>query len=417
MTENRQPRVFYGYVVVAAAFLVMAVMWGTQYTFGVFFKPLLAEFGWTRAMTSGAFSLSLVLTGLLSIVTGRLTDRFGPRLVVTVCGCFLGLGFLLVSQVSAIWQLYLFYGVLVGVGMSGSFVPLASTVARWFVKRRGTVTGIAVSGLGVGTMIMPPIANWLISSYGWRTSYIVVGVAALVLVVLAAQVLKYDPKQVGQLPYGESELEVVASSQDTGFSLKEALRAWQFWVIGIAWLCFGLSLGAVLVHIVLHAIGLGISAASAALILAVIGGLSTVGRVVMGTASDRIGNKLALVICFALLPIMLFWLSAARESWMLYLFAVIFGFGYGGIAALASPIVAEQFGLSSLGVLLGCIMICVEGGSAIGPVVAGHIFDVTSDYNTAFLLFAVISVIGLMLILLLRPTRKEGRTDESGRSS
>jgi len=111
MAQNRQPKFFYGYFVVAATFLLMAIMWGTQYTFGVFFKPLLAEFGWTRAMTSAAFSISLILTGFLSVVAGKLTDRFGPRVVVTVCGCFLGLGFFLVSQTNAIWHLYLFYGV------------------------------------------------------------------------------------------------------------------------------------------------------------------------------------------------------------------------------------------------------------------------------------------------------------------
>ena len=279
------------------------------------------------------------------------------------------------------------------------------------------MTGIAVSGLGVGTLIMPPIANWLVSSYGWRTSYFVVGVVAFVLVVSAAQVLRYGPKPTAQSPSGESQLGVVAGSPDRGFSLQEAIHTWQYWLIGLAWLCFGLSLGTVLVHIVPHAIGLGFSAASAALVLAVIGGLSTVGRIVMGTASDRIGNKLALVICFILVPVSLFWLLTARELWMLYLFAAIFGYGYGGIAALASPIVAEFFGLSSHGVLLGCIMICVEGGSAIGPVVAGHIFDITDEYNLAFLLFAITTVVGLVLILLLKPTGKEGRIGESGRSS
>jgi MFS family permease len=182
-------------------------------------------------------------------------------------------------------------------------------------------------------------------------------------------------------------------------------------------LCFGLGLGTVLVHIVLHAIGLGVSAASAALVLAVVGGLGTVGRVIMGMAGDRIGNKRALTVCFLILVAALFWLLVAKELWMLYLFAAIFGFGYGGIAALASPVVAELFGLSSHGVLLGCMMICTEGGSAIGPVVAGHIFDVTSSYQLAFLICAFAGVAGLMLILLLKSTRREGRSNESGRSA
>jgi len=137
----------------------------------------------------------------------------------------------------------------------------------------------------------------------------------------------------------------------------------------------------------------------------------------MGTAGDRIGNKLALVISFSSVSIALFCVLAARELWMLYLFAAIFGFGYGGISALGSTVVAELFGLSSHGVILGVTMICVEGASAIGPVVAGHIYDIMGSYQLAFFIYAVISVIGLMLISLLRPTRKEGRTIESGRSA
>lgn len=417
MTGNKQRHVFYGYYVVVAAFLIIAIMWGAQYAFGVFFKPLLTEFGWTRAMTSGAFSLSLVLTGLLSIAAGKLTDRFGPRIVLTVCGLFLGSGYLLLAQVNAIWQLYLFYGVIIAIGMSGSFVPLASTVARWFVEKRGTMTGIAVSGLGVGTLIMPPIANWLISNYGWRTSFTVIGVTALALIILSAQFLKRDPSKMGQLPYGENKLAEKGSSQATGFSLQEATHTRQFWMLGVATLCFGLGLGTVMVHIVPHAIGMGVSAASAALVLAVVGGLSTVGRVIMGIAGDRIGNKRALTVCFLILVAALFWLLVAKELWMLYLFAAIFGFGYGGIAALASPVVAELFGLSSHGVLLGCMMICAESGSAIGPVVTGHIFDVTSSYNLAFLIYAIISVAGLVLILLLKPTGKGVKTSESGGSA
>ena len=133
MPDNRKPKFFYGYVVVLAAFVIMMVTYGAVFTFGVFFKPLLAEFGWTRATTSTAYSLSVFLHGLFYIVMGRLNDRFGPRIVLTVSGFFLGLSYLLMSQISAVWQLYLFYGVLTAIAISG-YVPLPSTVATWFVK-------------------------------------------------------------------------------------------------------------------------------------------------------------------------------------------------------------------------------------------------------------------------------------------
>jgi len=402
---KNEPKFFYGYVVVAACFGIIALMWGTLHSFGVFLKPLTAEFGWTRAATSGALSLSFILLGLLGMVAGKLTDRFGPKVVITVCGLFLGSGYLLLSQLNSIWQLYLFLGVFVGAGMGGSFAPLASTVARWFVKRRGLMTGIAVSGLGVGTLILSPIANWLISSYGWRTAYMVLGATVLTLIILAAQFLRRDPSQVGQVPYGENASAEINAARAPGFSFREALHTWQLWVLGVAWLCFCFSIEAVLAHIVPHAIGLGVSAASASLILAVTGGLSTVGRIVMGMAGDKIGNKLVLIICFGLLSISLFGILPAQELWMLYLFALIFGFGYGGIATLSSPIVAEQFGLSSHGVILGAVIFSGTIGEASGPVIAGYIFDATGSYNLAFLICALTGVTGLVLVSRLRPSR------------
>jgi len=404
MAESRQPKIFYGYIVVAVAFLIMMIMWGTSYSFGVFFKPLLAEFGWTRAMTSGAYSLCMLLTGLLSIGTGRLTDRFGPRVVVTGCGLFLGLGCLLVSQVSALWQLYLFYGVMIGAGLSGAVVPMVTTVARWFVKRRGMMTGITISGLGMGTLVMPPITNWLISTYGWRTSYIIIGITALVLVTSAAQFMKRDPAQIGQLPYGGNEVkkdDLNLAAAD--FSLRQAMQTRQLWLLCTMLFFFGASLQIIMVHIVPHATDLEISAASAAIILAIIGGLSTGGRVTMGITGDRIGNKLAFIMSFGLISAALFWLLAAKGLWMLYLFAVIFGFGYGGIAVLVSPIVAEQFGLNSLGIILGVVIFSCAIGETIGPVVAGHIFDTTGSYNLAFLICAAVSFISLILVSRLRP--------------
>lgn len=406
MLDNRQPRVFYGYIVVAVAFLIMLMMWGAYYSFGIFFEPLLAEFGWTKATTSGAFSLSFFLTGLLGVFAGKLTDRFGPRIVVTVCGFFLGLGYLLVSQTNALWQLYLFYGVGVALGMSASIIPLQSTVARWFVRRRGAMNGAVISGIGMGMVVVPPVANWLISSYSWRTSYIVVSISALVLIISSAQFLKRDPAKIGQLPYGEDGLEAKGGSLDAGFSLREAIRTWQFWTLVVALLCFTMSEGTILVHIVSHAIGLGISGTSAALIIPIIGGVSIPSRILMGIAGDRIGNKPAWTICFVFLIISFFLLLVAKELWLLYLFAVIFSFGYGGLAPLISPMVAELFGLSSHGVIFGVItMFGGTPGMAVGPLLAGYIFDITGRYQLAFIIYAVILVIGLIITSLLRPTR------------
>jgi len=401
---SMRPKFFYGYVVVALAFLILVIMGGTMYTFGVFFKPLADGFGWTSAAISGAFSLQMVLHGLFYIVTGKLNDRFGPRVVVSGCSLLLGVGYLLMSQISDIWQLYLFYGVIIAIGMSGAFVPLGSTVARWFVKRKGVMIGIAVAGISAGTMIMPPVASWLISNYGWRTSYAVIGLTVLVLVISAAQFLRRDPTQMRLLPYGQSEVQGEGSNLEVlGVSLQGAMHTRQFWLLCVAFLSFGVFQTAIMVHIVPHAIELGISATAAANIFAAIGGLGIVGRIVMGGTSDRIGCRAALVICFVLLTATLAWLLVAKELWMLHLFAAVFGFGYGGMSALIPPTVAEVFGLRSHGVILGVITFLATAGCAIGAVMAGSVFDITGSYQVAFLICVALSIIGIILSALLRP--------------
>ena len=405
MVEDRETRFFYGYIIVACAFLILVLTIGINLTFGVFLPALLDEFSWARAIASGAFSLNYALTGLIGVVAGRMNDQYGPRGIITVCGFLLGLGYLLMSQANTLWHLYLFYGVIVGIGMSVSQTPLPSTIARWFVKRRGMMTGIAVTGIGVGQLIMPPVVSWLISNHGWRTSYMVVGITVLILIVLTAQFLRRDPSQIGQLPYGRNELGEKGDLQNAGFSLKEAVRKRQFWLFIVAFFLVGLSVGSTQVHIVVHAIGLKISTANAVLILTVVGGLSIVGRVVIGVTSDRIGIKRALIICFTLISAAFFWLLIARELWMLYLFAVMFGFSHSGIHALASPTAAELFGLRSHGVIFGCIVLGGTLGIATGPLVTGYIFDITSSYQLAFLINGILNVIGLILVSCLKPVR------------
>jgi len=384
----------------------MTTVFGVRYAFGVFFKPMVTEFGWTSAMTSGAFSISMAMEGFLAIVMGGLNDRFGPRRVLTLCGLLLALGYMLMSQVNSIWQLYVFYGLIVGVSMSGFYVPLLSTIARWFTARRTFMTGIVLAGIGIGALIGAPAADKLISTYDWRTSFIILGVIIFVVVISVAQFMKRDPAQVGQLSYGANrEMEQETKSDTHGFSLSAAVRTRQFWLLFATLICFGFGYFAVIVHIVPHAVELEISPATAANILAIIGGLIIAGRIVLGGAADRIGNKPALIIGFILMSVSLLLLIPAREVWMLYLCAAILGFADGGIGASQSPLVAKYFGLRSHGKVFGLIAIGFTTGSAIGPFVTGYIYDITGSYQMAFLLCAALSFISLVLILLLRPLK------------
>ena len=404
--SNNRPRFFYGYIVVIAAFFIMVLMFGTRSTFGVFFKPTLNEVGWTRAQLSGAYAISVIVQGLLGIIMGGLTDRFGSRSVMTLCGFLLGLGYLLMSQINYVWQLYLFYAVIMGIGMGGSFVTPLSTVARWFVKKRGMMTGIVLAGLGTGTLIVPPVFNWLISIYGWRTSYIIMGIVALVMVILASQFLRRPPAQIGQAPYGENkERDRELNLGARGLSFKEAIYTRQLWMTFVMYFCLGFCAITINVHIVPHVTDLGISPANAAFVLAVVGGVSAVGGITLGGVADRIGNRQVFIICFILISPSLFWLVAITELWMLYLFAIILGVGNGGGAMLESPLAAELFGMKSHGSIFGVLSCGFTIGAAVGPFLAGYIFDITGSYQLAFVVSAMVGVFGIILAAIIRPIK------------
>lgn len=398
-----KPRFFYGYIVVAIAFLVMVAIYSLPYSFGIFFKPMLAELRWTRAITSGAFSLSRIVAGLLSIAMGGLNDRFGPRIVITICGVLSGLGYLLMSQINTVWQLYLVYGVLIGAGTS-IFVPLVSTVARWFVQRRTIMTGIVIAGLGVATLIGNPVANLLISAYDWRVSYIILGTIVAAIAILIAQFLRRDPTQVRQVAYGESKIaEIRPESENDAFTLREAVCTRQFWIFFALSICYSFCVLAVLIHAAPYITDIGMSATTAANILATMGGATIVGMIAIGNVGDRIGNKKTLIIGFILMSLALFLLLLAKETWAYHIFAIIFGLAYGGIAAQRSPMIAQMFGVRSHGLIFGVTDNSFTIGAAIGPVVTGYIFDLSGSYQMAFVVATVISIIGLILTIFFNP--------------
>jgi MFS family permease len=403
LTTRSETRFFYGYLIVAVSFFVLLVIWGTYYTFGIFFKPVLKDFGWTRAMTSGAFSVSSIMNGLIGIAMGGLNDRFGPRLVMTFCGLFLTLGYFLMSQLNDIWQLYVFYGVIIGAGMGGSFTPLLSTVARWFVLRRGLMTGIVTAGIGIGALVGPPAVDHFISIFDWRTSYVILACIILAAIVLPVQLIKRDPSDIGEMAYGEKTNQQKGQnieSKTTPF--REAASTSKFWLVLAVQICAGFCVFAVMVHIAPHATELKISSSAAAKILATIGGISILGKLVFGKAADKIGSKNSFMISFVMMLLGFVWLFSAHAEWMLYVFACVFGIAYGGCVVSISPLVAELFGLISHGLILGVQVFGFTVGGAIGPFLVGYIYDLRSSYHLAFLICSAISFLGLLIILLLK---------------
>ena len=368
---------------------------------------MLNEFGWSRAVTSGGFSLSWVGTGLLSIFVGRLNDKIGPRWYLTIAGFLLGLGYLLMSRLNALWQLYLFYA-LISIGMTGAMVPIMSTVARWFTKMRAAMTGIVAAGTGIALMVILPVANQSVAVYGWQKSYVILGVACFVVIVSSAQFLRRDPYQVGKLPYGyNGESKTTPNSATYGLSFEEAFRTNQVWLLGLVYFCSYFLYNIFIVHMVIYATGEGIPQSSAVAIVSVLGAAGIGGRVLMGIFADRIGNKQAMIFSVSLMMLALLWLLIAKHLWMLYLFGLTYGFGQGGLATLESPMVAKIYGMRSHGAILGLVFFCDTCGGAMGTVVAGYIFDITHSYYPAFLLGAGIGIVSLISVLLLRPINKE----------
>jgi len=405
-----KPRFFYGYVVTAAVFGVFMIGWGIYSpTFGVFFKPVLTEFGWSRAETALGYSLSMIVQGTLAIFMGLLTDRLGPRLVVTVFGSFLGVCFLLLSQVNALWQFQLYYALIGAIGVSSFLVPTMATVSRWFVKRRGLMMGIAQAGMGIGGLIFAPLSGWLILTYGWRDAYIILGIILLAGIIMSGLFLKRDPRDIGQLPDGISGAtapEVKKQSLGlltTGLSLHEAIRTSQFWMLAGLYFSFGFLRTTFVAHIAAHVQDLRFSLADGANILAAISGASIIGRIGMGRVADIIGNRPAFAMSFAAMTVTLIWGLITKDLWGLYLFALVFGFGWGAQAVIRSAITSEAFGLVSLGLLMGVLGLAEQGAATIGAYFAGYIFDAVGNYNPVFWIGIAISTIGIILAWLLKP--------------
>jgi len=399
----KKPVLFYGYVVAAACFAIQATGIGTHVTFGIFFKPLLADFGWPRASLAGAHSLAFVLSGFLGIFVGRLNDRFGPRVLLTVTALFFGMGLFLMSTADSLWQIYLFYGIMVGIGLSPVDVIALSTTARWFVRRRGMMSGLVKVGTGAGQFFIPFAASILILSHGWRTSYILLAAFVTLMIAGVGQLMRRDPSQLGLLPDGDTQIGATgADLAEKGASLSEALRTHQFWTICFTNLTIVFCLMSIMLHITPHAMDIGIPATTAAGLLSTIAGASVIGRLFVGFVADRAGYRTCMICCFSLLISAFLWLQLADELWMLYLFAVFYGIGHGGHFTLISPLVAEHFGIRSHGVLFGIVLFAGTFGGAAGPILAGYLFDLTGSYSSAFWICAAVGSLALGLILSLR---------------
>ncbi len=402
-----QPGIFYGWIVVGAAFVVLFLGFGSAYSFGVFFDSLQAEFAASRGSISLIFSLAGFLYFLLGALSGRIADRVGPRGVVIFGAAAVGIGLIMASRATSLAQVYVAYGLGIGLGVGFAYVPAIGAVQRWFVRKRGVASGIAVTGIGLGTLCMPPVAAMLIDWGGWRDAYLAMGIVALVVGVAAALFVEGSPKRRGLTPDGDRvRSPVTGSGADrvqpaaVGVDLAAALRARPFWLLYAG--CFLVSLGIFIpfVHLVPYARDAGLSKETGVMMFALVGLGSTVGRFVLGGVADRVGRRRTLAALFAGMGIMMLWWAVLSGPWSLGAFALVFGTCYGGFVALAPAVTADYFdGKDVIGVI-GVLYTSIAVGTLTGPTLAGVAFDLWQSYTVPILAAALVALLAAACVAL-----------------
>ncbi len=375
-----------GWRAVAVAFTAMFTTFGIAYSFGAFLLPVSEELGAGRGATSAVFSLTTLAFFGLGGLSGPAVDRFGPRRVVLVGTAALGLGLLLTSRATSLWQAYVGHGLGVGLAVACCYVPLVAVVGGWFERRRTVAVGVAVSGIGLGTLVGAPAAAALIEAVGWRDAYLVLGAAGVVLLLGCAALVQPAPVTVGavQVP------------------LLPRLRTRSYAVLYAAGLLLSAALFVPFVHLPAFAESRGAGAVAAAALVGVIGAASVVGRLALGALAGHLGVLRTYQGCFVLMAgSFVLWLGAPSYT-RLVVFAVLLGVGYGGFVALGPPLVADIFGVQGLGALLGVLYTSAAVGSAVGPPLAGVLIGDGSGYGTAVLVSLAVASVSAVLVQRVR---------------
>jgi OFA family oxalate/formate antiporter-like MFS transporter len=401
----------YGWLVVGTAALLMSGFWGSMGSFGVFLKPLIAEFGWTRAMTSGAMSTVQVVYGLVAVIMGRLTDKYGAR-VILACGAIAGgLGYLLLSHLHSIWQLYIFFGIFIGICLGTSWAPLNATVSKWFVKRRVLALSFITLGPATGNMILPPFLACIISSYGWSSAYSTLAILVCITAIPALIATGKKPPVPESFSGGNRNTVKTATEDGTTshqrqWSTGEAIRSVPFWMLIIFTFINSIVFFFVSVHLVAYATDVGIAPTSAALIFTFLNGISIAGIFTAWPMSASLGNRGALLFFLGLQAVALFLFISADSLWMFLVLAMIFGFGFGGTNPLRAAMIPHLFGMKSVGAIMGLIAFSWALGGAIGPFLAAYIYDISQSYDIAFLSAALLVLVAMAAIYNLESRRR-----------
>ena len=409
--KKTKSKIFYGWYIVIAGTLGMALSSGINYHgFGNLFLPLSKEFGWSRTRISTVFSLARLENGILGPIDGYLIDKFGPRIVILVGVPIMSVGYILLSKVDSFLSFSLVYILGVTVGSGTLHTPIQTAVANWFNKKRGLAFGVMWSGVGIGGLLVP-VYGWLIQSYGWRDTSIIIGFVILLIGIPCGIVMRHNPYQYGDYPDGMksvNETEKDARHHDEeSFTVKEALSSSSFWLLTMATGLRILVTSGVSLHLVPFFVDLGISPVSAAAFAGAVGIISIPGRFGLSAIGDYMNKRYILVICMFCLSLGVFFLSIANSMTGVILALVLYSSSQGGSAVIPNSLMADYFGTKYYGTIMGFRSVLVTFGVIAGPIISGATFDNYGNYKLAFMFFALVNLVAsVMVIFSLAPKTK-----------
>tara|TARA_Y100000588_G_scaffold394357_1_gene514406 strand:- start:328 stop:1515 length:1188 start_codon:yes stop_codon:yes gene_type:complete len=389
------------------------------YGFSLFYKRLIDHFGWTRTGLAGAISLSRLEAGVLGGIEGFLVDRYGPTRIILLGIILSSIGMIWLSVINSLVEFYLVFILLVTVGRSlSAMVAIDTTVANWFIRRRGTAFGILRTAVAVGAAGVI-VVSWFINEFGWRSAFVATGIGILLIGVPTSFVMKPRPELYGLLPDGDSPIKTADPAthmtsdienqpyhnNDIGMTVMEALYSRAFWALSIGFAIRLMVTGAATLHAIPLVEDLGYSGATAAAVLGSMGMVSIVGRLGGGFMNDAFGTKPVAIASVCLLAVSCLVLAYAQNLWQVILFVVIYAPSYGCSAATMPAIKGDYFGRKSFGSILGLSGMVQMAGSMLGPTFAAYIFDTSGSYRIAFLTFAGLLIISAAMFMSLKKPR------------
>lgn len=393
----RQERIYYGWIVVAAAGLITCVGMGALFSMGIFLKPIEESMRWSRTGISGIALVNWVAMGLGSLVWGALSDRWGGRAVALAGGALLGLGMVLSSRVTALWQLYLTFGVMVGFAVGAFYAPLTATATKWFTARRGLAVALVSAGIGLGVLVVSPLVRWITSVSDWRVAMMVVGDLAWLMILPAALLIREPgPAARGRVGAGP------AGAGAGDFSAGEVARSPQFWAVAITHFACCTAHSGPIFHMVTYAMDQGLGPMMAASMLSLSGFASIGGRIAAGVLADRVGAKQTLIAGLTLQAVMIFLYVFANSAGAFYGLAAVFGVTYGGVMPLYALLTREYFGERVMGTAYGGVFLVSTLGMGLGSFAGGWIYDALGGYAWLFLGSTAVGAMGAVLAFTFR---------------